>query len=209
MATQFNREEFLQAIAELVKFAEPYDGTLEGWSSHKKRSLLGKIAGCIEYLDKIHLHIEGIHLPSFVFDLSNPVIAAATIVHRLEQEEPIPLPSLRGQRFFGSGVYMLYYSGPFKAYEAISGTKCPIYVGSASPEDKTADTPRKQKTGLYDRLMHHLTKSISAAKTTLDQQFPVPARGDEARNSQPLCGKQDAEFLQSSVTVHYRYPRTH
>lgn len=168
MTTPFNRDEFLEAISELVQYDKPDDATLATWSTQKKRSLLQKIDGCMKYLEQMHLHIEGIHLPSFVFDLSNPVIAAATIVHRLEQETAIPLPSLRGQRFFGSGVYMLYYAGPFPAYEAISGTTCPIYVGSASPEDKTADTPRKQKTGLYDRLSHHLNKSITAAKTTLD-----------------------------------------
>ncbi|HEV3386147.1 MAG TPA: Eco29kI family restriction endonuclease, partial [Gemmata sp.] len=168
MPTPFDREQFLEALAALADFQKPDDPTVNGWSAPRKRSILKGIVDGIEYLEKMRLTVEGIHLPSFVFDLSNPNIAAATIVHRLEGQDPQSLPSLRGQRFFGSGVYALYYSGSFPAYGAISNTQCPIYVGSASPVDKTADTPRKQKTGLFDRLMHHLTRSIAMAKTTLD-----------------------------------------
>ncbi len=47
-----------------------------------------------------------------------------------------------------------------------------LYVQSTSdrqvPKIRPLDTPRKQKTGLFDRLMHHLNRSIMTARTTLN-----------------------------------------
>ena len=105
-------------------------------------------------------------MPEYTFDLSNPVTVGEMIVFKLEQGGKKDLSAL--SRFYGSGVYVLYYDGPFDAYEAIKGTDCPIYVGSASAKDKIADTPRRQGTALYEGLIHHRQRSLDHAKTTLD-----------------------------------------
>lgn len=36
-------------------------------------------------------------------------------------------------KFYGSGVYAIYYTGSFPAYDLITGTDKPIYVGKADP----------------------------------------------------------------------------
>ncbi|MBM4094762.1 MAG: Eco29kI family restriction endonuclease [Planctomycetes bacterium] len=41
-------------------------------------------------------------------------------------------------RFYGSGVYALYYRGDFDAYRPIANTETPIYVGKADPAEHGA-----------------------------------------------------------------------
>lgn len=132
----------------------------------KKKDLLAAIEELRQHLDLIETALRGIEIPTYVFDLSNPVIIGGMAVHELGEQPRHSLASL--PRFYGSGVYVLYYSGLDTTYEAISGTECPIYAGSASPKNKIAESPKKQYEALYKRLTHHLNKSIRFAKTTLN-----------------------------------------
>lgn len=65
-------------------------------------------------------------------------------------------------KFYGAGVYAIYYSGKFKAYRQISGTESPIYVGKADPVDDKAVSAVQQGTKLWNRLDEH-RKSILKA----------------------------------------------
>ncbi|MBD9530630.1 Eco29kI family restriction endonuclease [Comamonas sp. CMM01] len=79
------------------------------------------------------------------------------------------------QDFSGSGIYAIYYVGPYKAYQRISKPNAhdvadpviPIYVGKAVPQGarkgKTLPDPTKSKS-LFKRLQEH-AESISLAES--------------------------------------------
>ena len=69
-------------------------------------------------------------------------------------------------RFYGSGVYAIYYSGDFKLYSPLSGKETPIYVGQAAPKTRDAKTARDQGPQLTARLGEH-RKNIAKAISTL------------------------------------------
>jgi hypothetical protein len=71
-----------------------------------------------------------------------------------------PLGSL--PKFYGSGIYALYYRGSFDVYQPIVGTETPIYLGKADPAQQQATTPTAQGTRLWGRLKDH-RRSIDAA----------------------------------------------
>lgn len=79
-----------------------------------------------------------------------------------------PLPP---EPFIGAGVYALYYTGDFPAYEVIAKANridrftCPIYVGKAVPDGARKGGQGDNVdpgTALYKRLNDH-AKSVSAA----------------------------------------------
>ncbi len=70
-------------------------------------------------------------------------------------------------KFYGSGVYAIYYKGMFPDYQPLSGSETPIYVGKASPSVSNARTPLEQGAKLCGRLSDH-RKNIGKATSTLD-----------------------------------------
>jgi hypothetical protein len=70
--------------------------------------------------------------------------------------------------FYGSGVYAIYYLGSELAYQPISRTEHPIYVGVASPKNKHARTPVEQETKLFSRLQEHARSISNAANLSVD-----------------------------------------
>lgn len=63
-------------------------------------------------------------------------------------------------RFFGSGVYAIYYQGDdVPCYSPLSGSETPIYLGKAIPADPEAQTPEDQGPAIWSRLREH-RKSI-------------------------------------------------
>lgn len=81
-------------------------------------------------------------------------------------QEKRGLDSLVDAPFCGSGVYAIYYHGSTqKAYQPLSGTETPIYVGKADPKNPYAETAEDQGQALFTRLKEH-AKNIK--KTSLD-----------------------------------------
>lgn len=91
-------------------------------------------------------------------------------VAELMGREPVALGAIPGSPFAGSGVYALFYDGPFAPYRRIRSADAshPIYVGKAVP--KGARTGRRgtaRAAGpLWGRLREH-HQSIAAATSTL------------------------------------------
>lgn len=62
---------------------------------------------------------------------------AQSIVNKMEESEPTPLGSVT--KFFGAGLYAIYYTGDFACYHDLAqanrgdSVKEPIYVGKAIP----------------------------------------------------------------------------
>jgi hypothetical protein len=149
-------------------FADPGDAVIQSLRSRSRDlgKIIAEIALARDYLDNLERLLDGVLMPPYVFDLTSPATVGEVIVYKLEQQPKVRLSEL--QRFYGSGVYIFYYHGSFPAYEAISGTNVPIYVGSKGPKVKNADTPKQQGIALFDRINEHLNRSIIKANTTLD-----------------------------------------
>jgi hypothetical protein len=78
------------------------------------------------------------------------------------------LDELYNSRFYGSGIYAIYYGGDFSIYKPVAGRETPIYVGLAIPEIATAKTPREQGTKLADRLREHRKNIVKAQNLSIE-----------------------------------------
>lgn len=101
---------------------------------------------------------------------------ASSVVAKLLRQEPEVLPP---PEFQGAGIYLLYYTGDFKAYQPIAtanaGNKFsqPIYVGKAVPAGSRTgglglDTPHGR--ALCNRLVEH-GESIAATANLKIEDF--------------------------------------
>jgi hypothetical protein len=115
-------------------------------------------------LRKVVEDLDPIKHPGFVFDPSNPNVAGRIVGITMIAQDRKPLAAL--ERFYGSGVYAIYYKGNFAAYSRVSKREHPIYVGKADPADPASKTATEQGDRLANRLNDH-RKNIGKAQTTL------------------------------------------
>ncbi|MND73338.1 Eco29kI restriction endonuclease [compost metagenome] len=108
--------------------------------------------------------IDPVALPTVVFDPSNPKVIGRFTALAMVAQDRLPLEELG--KFYGSGVYAIYYRGTYEPYRPLSGTETPIYVGQAAPAQANAHTAREQGPRLAARLSEH-RKNIAKAETTL------------------------------------------
>lgn len=117
-----------------------------------------------ERLRKVMEALDPVNQPGFVFDPSDPNVAGRIVGITMIAQARKPLANV--ERFYGSGVYAIYYNGTFPAYAAISKREHPIYVGKADPADPASKTATEQGDKLSRRLNEH-RKNIAKAATTL------------------------------------------
>jgi hypothetical protein len=156
-------DDLFKLISELLRALSETPARLDPASRSAKR-LRGSVEQLIPRLRELEDHLDPIERPDFVFDPSNPKILGKLIGQTLIERERKPLQSV--PKFYGSGVYALYYRGGFEAYAPIRGTETPIYVGKADPRTPDAKSYVEQGPKLSARLAEH-AKSIRAASTTL------------------------------------------
>ena len=140
--------------------ADPRRAALPKLGKAEAGNLLQAIAFAIESLEGLSERLDPIRPPPFVLDPTDPKTTGMLLGKLLEELEPVGLDKLG--MFYGSGVYAIYYLGDFPAYQAIRGTRCPIYVGKADPSNPKAKTPKEQGPRVCGRLQEH-AKSIRAA----------------------------------------------
>jgi hypothetical protein len=121
------------------------------------RHVIGDLSGLLNSLDPIRQ-------PTAVFDPSNPKIVGRFVSLALVAQQRQALSDI--PRFYGSGVYAIYYRGDFPPYRNLSGSETPIYVGQAAPAVNNARTPLEQGARIGARLSDH-RKNIAKATTTL------------------------------------------
>lgn len=114
-----------------------------------------KLPALIEWLDPVRHHQ--------LLDPTDPNVAADFLSRRIEAQPRIKLSDV--SRFWGAGVYALYYCGDHPAYERISGTDIPIYVGMAASSDPLAKTSSAQGDKLYSRVVGDHRRSIQQAES--------------------------------------------
>src|SRR3984885_2469389 len=122
------------------------------------------ISDAYEKLRRVMEDLDPIKHPGFVFDPSNPNVAGRIVGITMIAQDRKPLANV--ERFYGSGVYAIYYNGKFPAYKAISKREHPIYVGKADPADPASKTAMEQGDRLANRLNDH-RKNIAKATSTL------------------------------------------
>jgi hypothetical protein len=130
----------------------------------KRKTLETEIRAVIDDLGAFLNTLDPIQQPSAVFDPGNPKIVGRFISLALVAQSRHPLADI--PRFYGSGVYAIYYRGKFPLYAALSSTETPIYVGQAAPALNNARTPMEQGPRLCGRLSDH-RKNIAKATSTL------------------------------------------
>jgi hypothetical protein len=113
-----------------------------------------------EQLSKRAVDLDPISQPEHVFDPGDPnymgrITAATLLVQRRHRLADL-------HKFYGSGVYAIYYTGGYGAYRLVSATETPLYVGKSDPKSFNAATPIEQGTQLHNRLNDH-KRSISKA----------------------------------------------
>src|SRR5262249_46995737 len=108
--------------------------------------------------------LDPVAQPSSVFDPGNPKVVGRFVSLALVAQNRVPLADI--PKFYGSGVYAIYYKGSFPLYRPLSATETPIYVGQAAPASNHARTPREQGQRLSSRLSDH-RKNIGKAESTL------------------------------------------
>ena len=97
---------------------------------------------------------------------------AESLVRKIHDTPCGPLPPTTP--FVGAGVYIIYYRGPFSAYEAVASANAegcvkPIYVGKAVPKGGRIGATANNDTGpeLYGRLNEHAESIKSATNLEL------------------------------------------
>lgn len=139
--------------------------TAGGWKTSAVQESLAK---SIQALESLKVALDPIKQPASLFDPSDPLKIGHVIAGALLLEPRYPLEDL--PRFWGAGVYALYYNGSFDAYRPIRRTDHPIYVGKADPKTTHAKTPRDQGETLSKRLAEH-AKTIRSAENLAISDF--------------------------------------
>ena len=134
-------------------------------SSAARRKLETEIRAVVEALGRFLNELDPIKQPTSAFDPGNPKVVGRFIALAMVAQKRRSLASF--EKHYGSGVYALYYNGPFALYDRIKGTETPMYVGQAASAIANARTPMEQGDRLCRRLEDH-RKNIVKARSTLD-----------------------------------------
>ncbi len=134
-------------------------------SAPRRKAMRTELTAVIDELSGVLNALDPIQQPSAVFDPGNPKVVGRFVSLALVAQQRHPLTKI--PRFYGSGVYAIYYDGTFLPYAPIVGSETPIYVGQAAPRINNARTPIEQGPRLCSRLSDH-QKNIGKAATTLD-----------------------------------------
>jgi len=156
--------------AELLELAAHAGESMTSWTAthggaRASEDAIAQIRALGQKLSGFAATIDSVKHPLSMFDPTNPKTAARMIAIVLAAQPRHPLKSL--ERFYGSGVYAIYYRGKFAAYEPLAKADHPIYVGKADPDNKLATTPIEQGDKLWVRLHEHrkVIEKVKASET--------------------------------------------
>jgi hypothetical protein len=152
-------------IERLRELAEQLSQNAPSLTGRRALAARREIGTVVEELARVMVGLDPVREPESVFDPSNPRTVGRFVGIALVAQPRHPLANVPS--FYGSGVYALYYDGPFDLYQPIAETENPIYVGKADPASPSAKTPREQEQRLSGRLKDH-ARTIRKATTTID-----------------------------------------
>jgi hypothetical protein len=149
----------LKRISDSLASQEPSD-----LPASVARRVHRSIGEAYDSLRKVMEDLDPVKRPGFVFDPSNPAVVGRLVAITMVAQSRRPLATV--ERFYGSGVYAIYYTGTFAAYRSLAKKEHPIYVGKADPADPAGKTAFEQGERLAGRLNEH-RKNIGKASSTL------------------------------------------
>jgi hypothetical protein len=158
----FDIDAFSEKLRALIR-GLPEKESLASLRPARLSALKSEIEAAITRLHDFSRALDPVGHPQFVFDPMDPRVIGELIGRTLLLQPAQPLSTVG--RFYGSGVYAIYYRGGFPAYQPISGAENPLYVGKADPAIPNAQTVQQQGNGLSTRLLDH--KRSVAAVTNL------------------------------------------
>ena len=168
MAEPFDAALVQQTLHALLAAIPADEADTSSVSQRRVKRLVSEIRRAIERLTEFAHAIDPIRQPPMVLDPYQPEVLGRLIGETMLEQPRPDLTCLH--RFYGSGVYALYYVGDHPAYTPISGTETPIYAGKADPPTPLASTPVDQGEKLSGRLKDHV-KSIRAATNLRVEDF--------------------------------------
>lgn len=119
-----------------------------------------KLKKIVDQVQAIRNSIDPAKHEIISISLGRPDALSRFFAFSFVEREPSSLEDIESLRFFGSGVYAIYYAGgDIPPYSAISNSETPIYVGKAVPVNRIAETAYDQGNVLWKRLREH-RKSI-------------------------------------------------
>ncbi len=139
-------DEMRDAIKEIESLAS-------GLSKHHSKKTRELLASLSNELSRTAASLDPIREPASWFDPADPDSAGRLVAAALLAQPRVPLDLI--PRTYGAGVYSIYYNGDHPAYQRLTKTETPIYVGKADPANTAAKTPREQGDRLYGRLKDH------------------------------------------------------
>jgi hypothetical protein len=161
--TPLDVDGLIRALRGLLASLPTTPPDLTSLSGARRRALTQEITATIERLSALALALDPVRQPPVVLDPSDPEMIGHLIANTLLEQPTAPLANFLTERFWGSGVYALYYTGTFPTYRPVRGTEIPLYVGKADPAVPRADTVIEQGERLCGRLRDH-AKSIRLAE---------------------------------------------
>ncbi len=124
-------------------------------SSSARRKLRANLEATLRKLELVQQNLDPVSLPELVFDPTAPNVVGRLVADTLLLQPRRALSDMINARFYGAGVYAIYYRGDFDAYQPVSGKEYPLYVGKADPVELHAPGPREQGEKLSTRLRDH------------------------------------------------------
>ncbi|MFM0113923.1 Eco29kI family restriction endonuclease [Paraburkholderia nemoris] len=178
MATKIPINAAAQLRDELKRVIELARDVAGRASPSQIRSLRPIIEDAASVLDTLHQTLDTVRLPKAIFDPSSPKVVGRFVAMAMLAQDRVPLDSI--ERFYGAGVYALYYKGSHPAYTRLSNVDHPIYVGKADPAMQSAKTPVDQGEKLATRLNDHrrsIERGADIHPSEFDCRYLVVASG--------------------------------
>ena len=150
MATKPEIASAESAKAEVADFAESMKHV--SFTGPSLRSVQTSILEMQSILEGLARSIDTVRMPGAFFDPTDPRLIGHFVALALLSQPRVPLGEIG--KAYGAGVYAVYYTGHYDAYQPISRTETPIYVGKADPPTG-AKNLIEQETKLTDRLNEH------------------------------------------------------
>lgn len=142
----------IQALAKALPEAPSSYAQL---ASRRRSKLRNDLEMTLRKLEIIAQHLDPVALPELVFDPTAPKVVGKLVADTLLLQPCHALKEMEETRFYGAGVYAIYYRGNFATYLPVAGKDYPLYVGKADPAELHASGPRKQGKRLSTRLRDH------------------------------------------------------
>jgi len=155
MSENIDISEILNEISSLVAKLPESPTAYSHLSSSKRRKLRLDLETTLKKLELVQQSLDSVGLPELVFDPTAPKVVGRLVAETLLLQPRRSLSDMADARFYGAGVYAIYYRGDFDAYKPLSGKEHPLYVGKADPAELHASGPREQGERLSTRLRDH------------------------------------------------------